>query len=153
MQISKAGMIELEKELQYRLETLRPRFKQDLIEATDIGDLVYENFPYDISTMNLQMNEDRIAQLQELIRNSTVLKENTQQATIDIGSKVILTDEDNLRKELMLLAPNSPEVDPRQGKISTASALGSKLIGTKVGDIVKVISEIGTKSYTVNAIS
>ena len=127
------GLKKLQDELEH-LKTVRRKEVADKIKvALSFGDLS-ENSEYDEAKNEQAIVESRIAELQVLLKNATVV--DASELTGDqiiIGSRVRVKDVKK-RKEFSYQLVGSTEADPAQGKISDESPLGAELIGRKVGD-------------------
>lgn len=136
-QISKEGLIKYEEELNFLKGTRREEVAQKIKEAREQGDLS-ENAEYDAAKDEQREIEERIAEIEELLKNSVVVdKTDLKKGVIGIGSHVKLYDakeEDNIEYDIV----GATEADSLNGKISNESPLGAALIGKKKGDVVEV---------------
>ncbi len=122
-------------ELQKELEDLKTRKRREVAEsleyAKSLGDLS-ENAEYH-EARELQANtEDRIAKLEELIKNASII-DTHKTSSVSIGSVVTLSVGGEKRKYMLV---GSEEVDVSSGKISAHSPIGEVLMGKKKGDEV-----------------
>ena len=138
----------LVEELNY-LETVREKEVSELIkEARSFGDLS-ENSEYDEAKNEQAEIETKIAQLEETIKNATVL-DDTQLKTdkVSVGNKVrIYNVLDDAEQEFSIVG--STEADPFANKISDDSPLGKALIGSREGDTITVEAPVGILKYTI----
>ena len=141
-------LAELEKELNW-LKTVREKEVAELIkEARSFGDLS-ENSEYDEAKNEQAEIETKIAQLEETIKNATVL-DDTQLKTdkVSVGNKVrIYNVLDDAEQEFSIVG--STEADPFANKISDDSPLGKALIGSREGDTITVEAPVGILKYTI----
>lgn len=122
----------LEDELKYRSTTLRDRITQDLIKASDIGDLFRENFPFDDAVAQQRLNEARIVEIDDAIK---ALKNTKLSKSIVIGSKVKLK-KDNIIKEVVLVDEDIFKSRIYPNAVTTSSPIGKELENKNIGDIV-----------------
>lgn len=136
-QISKEGLKKYEEELNFLKGTRREEVAQKIKEAREQGDLS-ENAEYDAAKDEQREIEERIAEIEELLKNSIVVdKTDLKKGVVGIGSHVKLYDakeEDNIEYDIV----GATEADSLNGKISNESPLGAALIGKKRGDVVEV---------------
>jgi len=145
-QLTKKGLEALEKELGVLLEEKRPRLVKRLANARTQGDLS-ENNDYQAAREELEFLDGRIAELQEVIGNATVINASRSKATqVDIGTKVKIKANG---KELEYFIVGEWEADPSTQKISHTSPLGKALLGKKVGEKVEVEAPAGKVIYEI----
>ena len=144
------GYQKLIDELDYLKTVKREEIKEALKAARDLGDLS-ENSEYDEARTQQGMNEARIAELEELIKNAIIMSdEEANKGVVSIGSTVVIEYKDGSKKTYDIVGSN--EVDPLHGKISDLSPIGSALIGHEAGDIVYIYAPSGEKEVTVVSI-
>lgn len=123
-------------DLKAELEELKTKKRREVAEsleyAKSLGDLS-ENAEYHEAREMQANTEDRIAQLEELIKNASII-ENHKTSSVGMGSVVIVSQDKEKRKYRIV---GSEEVDVGSGKISAHSPLGEALMGKKKGDDVK----------------
>ncbi|MCR5595327.1 MAG: transcription elongation factor GreA [Lachnospiraceae bacterium] len=142
------GLKEYEDELSYLKEVKRHEIAQKIKEAREQGDLS-ENAEYDAAKDAQRDNESRIEELEKILKNVEVVDEDEiDLETISIGCQVRILDKE-LKEELEYKIVGSKEADPLKGKISNESPVGSALLGHKVGDTVKVETQVGVIAYKV----
>ncbi len=132
--MTKSGLDALTDELAERLE-LREKILNDIDEARRQGDLS-ENSQYTSAKENQSMNESRIAELNEIIRNAIVSEsDNDNSDVVQFGSIVEVEVNGSVLK---LEIVSEHESDLTQGKISDKSPIGSILLGAKLNSTVKL---------------
>ena len=147
---TKEGYQKLIDELDYLKSVKREEIKEALKAARDLGDLS-ENSEYDEARTQQGMNEARIAELEELIKNAVIMSdEEANKGVVSIGSTVVIEYKDGTKKSYDIVGSN--EVDPLHGKISDLSPIGSALIGHEAGDVVYIYAPSGEKEVTVVSI-
>src|SRR3989344_3168782 len=123
-------------ELQEELRLLRTEGRQAIAarlkHAKELGDLS-ENFEYQEAREEQTRLEQKIAQIEELLRNSSIIKKSASATTVRIGSKVKV----RVNGETAVYSiVGSNEAVPARGFISNESPIGRALLGKKVGDLV-----------------
>ena len=131
------GLEKLEKELENLKEVKRNEIAEKIKQARDFGDLS-ENAEYDEAKNEQAQVEVRIAQLENLLKNARVIDDDDiDTAAVGIGAKVTLKDiEENEVVEYTIVG--STEANPRAGKLSNESPVGSALMSRTVGEDVAV---------------
>ena len=146
--LSAARLEELKEELTY-LKTVREKEVADQIkEARSFGDLS-ENSEYDEAKNEQGKLYSRIAELENILANCTVIsEEETDTDVVRIGSKITVEDIDMGIEETYQVV-GSQEADPMNGRISEESPFGKALLGKAVGEIVIVEAPAGNIEYKV----
>lgn len=142
------GHQKLEQELE-QLKTVRRKEVSEKIKvALSFGDLS-ENSEYDEAKNEQAMVEARIAEVEQMLKNASVLDEyGITTDTIGVGS-VIKIKHLKLGKEDTYKIVGSTEAAPLQKKISDESPVGKAMLGHHVGDIVDVEAPAGIVQYEV----
>ncbi len=152
MTVTTEGFKKLESELDYLRNTKRKEVQEAIAVARSFGDLS-ENSEYDEAKNEQAKVEARIVELEEMLRNITVIDESSiSTETVGLGTKVKVVDKEfNEEEELSVVGSN--EADSLAGRISDVSPLGAALLGKKVGDIVTVEAPNGSYSVEILEIS
>lgn len=117
-------------------------------EAISYGD-ISENAEYDSAKNEQAELEERIHELEEILRKAKIVQEEDVKGDkVNIGLKVTLKNTDTGDKEVFSIV-GATEADPFNGKISTESAVGKALIGKKKGDTVSIEVPSGIINYKV----
>ena len=146
------GLKKLEDELQDLKVVQRREIAQKIKEAREQGDLS-ENAEYDAAKDEQRDIEARIEELENILKNAEVVVETEVDADkINIGCVVKLFDFE-FDEELDFSIVGSTEANSLKNKISNESPLGAALIGKKVGDVIKVETQMGEVEYKVISIS
>lgn len=147
MPVTQVGLDKLQAELDDLVNTKRPQLVDRLSLARSMGDLS-ENSDYQSAKEELSFMDGRISELEELVKNSKVLKPASSDK-VDFGHKVkVKLDAQQVEFQIV----GESEADPAQKKISHSSPLGQALMGKKVGDKVEVEAPAGKIVYTIVAI-
>ena len=133
--LSRESIQELEAELKYLIEVVRPEIIQEIKDARAQGDLS-ENAEYDAARERQGQVEDKIRELEAMLENVQELK-NQQKDIINIGTTVKIKFLTTGTEEVFSIV-SSFESDPFENKISTQSPLATAIIGKSKGDVVLV---------------
>lgn len=139
---------ELQNELHY-LKTVREKEVADQIkEARSFGDLS-ENSEYDEAKNEQGKLYSRIAELENILSNCSVItEEESDTDTVRIGSRITVRDTE-LDIEESYQVVGSQEADPMNGRISEDSPFGRALLGRKAGEEVVVEAPAGNIKYKI----
>ena len=140
---------ELEKELAMLKTERRKEIAEHLEYAKKLGDLS-ENAEYHQAREDQAEVEDRIARVEELLKNAQIVKHEGNDM-VTIGAMVRLEKKGD-NKSLVITLVGSEEADMTRGKISNLSPLGAALVGHKLGDKIHVPTPKGKSEYTIAAI-
>jgi transcription elongation factor GreA len=142
------GVKKLEEELDFLKTIKRNEIKEKIKVARSFGDLS-ENAEYDEAKNEQAFVEGRIAQLENMLKNASVVDEaDISTDKVSFGSVVKVKDYD-FDEELDLHIVGSAEADPIKSKISNESPVGKALLGKKVGDVVEVPVPDGVSKYEI----
>jgi transcription elongation factor GreA len=142
------GIKKLEEELDFLKTVKRVEIKEKIKVARSFGDLS-ENAEYDEAKNEQAFVEGRIAQLENMFKNASVVDEaDISTDKVSVGSKVKVKDYE-FDEELDLFIVGSAEANPMDSKISNESPVGKALIGRKVGDIIEVPIPDGVSKYEI----
>ena len=146
--LSAARLEELKNELSY-LKTVREREVADQIkEARAFGDLS-ENSEYDEAKNEQGKLYSRIAELENILANCSVIEEEDSDTnTVRLGSKITVEDVEMGEQETYEVV-GSQEADPMNGRISEESPFGKALLGKAIGETVIVEAPAGNIEYKV----
>lgn len=137
------GKTALENELNDLIKS-RPEITERIATARAFGDLS-ENEEYSSARNDQKIAENRILEIQEILKNAKVIKLSNR-SQIALGSTITL----NLNGKTVnytLVGPT--EANPLAGKISNESPLGKVLLNRKVNDTF----EFNHKTITILSIS
>lgn len=142
------GVKKLEEELEYLKTVKRKEITEKIKVALSFGDLS-ENSEYDDAKNEQAFVEGRIVQLENMLKNATIVDENEIPTDIvSIGSIVKVKDYE-FDEEVEYTMVGSAEADPINNKISNESPVGMGLVGKRVGDIIEVQVPDGVSKYKV----
>lgn len=122
------GKAELEQELK-DLIAQRPAIAERLATARAFGDLS-ENQEYSDARAEQKTVENRIAEIEETLKNAVLIKAKKSDK-VNIGSQVTIS---MAGKDASYSIVGPVEANPLEGRISHESPLGKELLGRKAGD-------------------
>ena len=138
-----------EKKLRAELAELtgprREELSQRLRSAIQMGDLS-ENADYHKAKEDQAFLEGRIQEIESVLRTAVIV-EKPSTDVVTVGNKVTVQEEDYDPEVFHLVGVK--EADPRNGKISNESPIGSALMDHKVGDIVEAETPSGKISFKI----
>jgi transcription elongation factor GreA len=146
------GQAKLEEELLH-LETVRRKEVGERIrEAKEFGD-ISENSEYDDAKNEQAWVESRIAEINIILANATIIESPARPTRVTLGARVHLKDATSDEVFVYQLV-GSAEADPTNNKISNESPVGQAIMGARKGDSVKVTTPRGTQiTYEVVSIT
>jgi transcription elongation factor GreA len=148
--LTEDGLKELQAELD-ALTTSRPQIADDIRVAREQGDLS-ENAEYQAAKQAQERAEDRIIELEHILKNVSVIKKPVSGGKVAYGSVVKLKS-DVTGKEKQFTIVGTVEADPLDGKISDESPIGMALLGKKQGDQVEIVTPMDTNTYTITSVA
>lgn len=139
------------KRLKAELEDLqgpqREALAKRLRSAIEMGDLS-ENADYHKAKEDQGFLEGRIQELKHILGNAIVIEDDGKpKDTVVVGTKVTIQEDDFPPETYHLVG--AKEADPRNGKISHESPIGSALLDHKVGDVVEAEAPGGTMKFKI----
>lgn len=144
--LTKEGLAKIEKELEHLKKNRRPEIKNRIEEAIKLGDLS-ENAEYHEAKDDQGLNEARIRELENIIKNAEIVEaDKSGNGIIGIGSTIKVEYEGD-EQEFTIVSP--AEAEPSQGIISNESPIGKAFIGHKKGDTVEVEVPSGFMKYKI----
>jgi len=139
-------------ELRNLKEVERPRIIADLSEARGHGDLK-ENAEYHAARERQSFNEGRIQELESVLARIDVIDyKKFDGETVRFGATVKVYDEDS-EQEATYMIVGHYEADITKNRLSLQAPLSRALIGKAPGDVVKVATPGGQKSYEILVVS
>lgn len=138
---------EFKAELAMLKGTKRKEVAESLEYAKQLGDLS-ENAEYHEARDAQAIIEDRIAKLEELLKNASIVKTD-HSGTVNVGSQVVV-EKDNKKFEYTIVG--SEESDVISNKISMRSPFGQAILGKKKGDTFTFKAPSGELTYTVKEV-
>ena len=146
--LTKDRLVELEKELKEMKTNGRKEIAAKIAEARAHGDLS-ENAEYEAAKEEQGLFELKLSKLEAMLSRARIIDTTKfPQDRVHILSKVKIK---NLKTQkvfdYLLVSPE--EADFQEGKISVTSPVGKGLMGTKLGDKVKVKAPAGLLEFEI----
>lgn len=127
--LTPAGKAELEQELN-DLIAQRPTIAERIATARAFGDLS-ENQEYTDARSEQKNLENRIIEIEEILKNAAIIKTPRKKDQVSIGSTVEITMGG---KGFTYTIVGPVEANPLEGKISHESPIGKELLGRKIDE-------------------
>ncbi len=146
--LTKEKKDELEKELTFLKSVRRKEIADALEYAKSLGDLS-ENAEYHQAREDQAATEDRIAHLEEVLKNAVLITDKVAKGSgINVGMMITLRKKGE-KKDSVYELVGSEEADVLTGKVSNESPLGVALLGKEKGDTVHVHAPKGEMTYEI----
>ena len=146
--LTQSGVDELQSELK-TLIAKRAELADAIKTARELGDLS-ENAEYQSARADQDRSEGRIAEIEAILQNVSIISKPSGGSKVMLGSTVKLKN-DGKTKTFQVVG--TVEADPSSGKISDESPIGQALLGKKIGDSVEIKTPAETISYKIIEIS
>jgi transcription elongation factor GreA len=135
--LTPGGLEELKAKIEHLSTDRRREVAQRIKEAREFGD-ISENAEYDDAKNEQAMLEKQIAELEEKLRNATVIDEReVSTEVVSVGTVVHVKDQ-KTDKSTKYKIVGSAEANPSEAKLSNESPVGKALLGHKRGEVVKI---------------
>lgn len=145
------GKTKLEAELKDLKLVKRPEVIQRIKVARSFGDLS-ENSEYDAAKDEQSHVEDRIAQVEEMLKYAQVVDaDSVDPDEVSVGKTITYTEVGEDDPETYTIV-GSDESDPLNGKISNDSPIAKALLGKKKGETVSITTPGGTFDVVINEV-
>jgi transcription elongation factor GreA len=130
------GAAKLESELKDLKGPQRQALSRRLHDAIQMGDLS-ENADYHKAKEDQGFLEGRIQELEFVLRNAVIVEETNGPKNVVAVNVRVTVQEESFDPEVYHMV-GAKEADPRSGKISHESPIGSALMNHRVGETVDV---------------
>jgi transcription elongation factor GreA len=145
---SQEGLDKLKEEL-HVLKTVRVRETSGRIEsAKALGDLK-ENAEYHSAKDEMGFIQGRIREIDEILKNVSVIEKPTSSDVVRIGSTVEVESSTGPRTYVIV---GSAEADPVNGLISNESPMGQAFLGARAGEEIEFKTPGGIAQFTITTI-
>lgn len=142
------GLRRYEDELHELKVVKRQEVAQKIKEAREQGDLS-ENAEYDAAKDEQRDIETRIEEIEKILKDAEVyLEEDVDLGRVNIGCIVKILDME-YNDEIEYKVVGATEANSLKGKISNESPVGRALLGSSVGDVIEVETQVGMLKYKV----
>ncbi|HSL42460.1 MAG TPA: transcription elongation factor GreA [Anaerolineales bacterium] len=145
MYLTPEGAAKLRAELAELTGAKREELSQRLRAAIQMGDLS-ENADYHKAKEDQAFLEGRIQEIEAVLRTAVIV-EKTHSDVVTVGSYVTVQEEGFAPETYYVVG--AKEADPRNGKISNESPIGSALMDHKVGDVVEAETPSGKITFKI----
>ena len=148
--LTREGLKKLTKELELLTTTKREAVAERLHQAFQDGqdgDFI-DNAELEAARNEQSFLEGRILKLEMILGNYQIIEDDGPSDVVGIGDHVTVSEvgfDDEENYQLV----GAAEADPDAGNISNESPLGRALLGSKVGDIVKVNAPNGVIEFKI----
>ncbi len=132
------GLSEAKAELEYLKKTKRVEIAERIHQAREYGDLT-ENSEYDTAMEDQALTENRISELENILKGAKIIAQEHNSEFVVIGSTVKIEMDDG-EDEFTIVG--RVEADPSKKRISNESPLGMALLGAQKGEEVEVATPI-----------
>ena len=139
------GEAKLQAELTDLTGPRREELAQRLRSAIQMGDLS-ENADYHKAKEDQAFLEGRIQELESILRAAIII-EKKRGDVVDVGTTVTIQEEGFDPETFYVVG--AKEADPRNGRISNESPIGSALMGHKVGETVVAQTPGGKMNFKI----
>lgn len=137
--LTQEGKQKLEEELHYLETEKRAEIGERIRVAREFGD-ISENSEYDDAKNEQGMMEARIAEINHILSEATVVDTPKKSSRVNIGSKVTVTMNG---AERVFTIVGAAESNAAEGKISNESPVGAALLGRKKNEQVTTTGPTG----------
>ncbi len=134
--VTEEGLQDLKSELDNLIHVVRAEVIDELKQARAQGDLS-ENADYDAARDRQAQVEARIKELEMMINNSEIIKDNKGAKYVRVGSTVEIEDMDTKHIATYTIV-GTIEADPLNGKLSNVTPLAEAILDKKAGAVVTV---------------
>lgn len=136
--LTSKGLADAQIELEYLKKTKRAQIADRIRQAREYGDLA-ENSEYDTAIEEQNLVENRISELENILKSAKVISQKVTDDFVVIGSTVKVEMEGEVDEFTIV---GRVEADPSKKRISNESPLGSALLGAKKGESIEVATPI-----------
>ena len=144
--VTKEGLDKLHKELEHLTTVRRAEVAQRIHDAKEL--VGAQNTPeYEDARDEQAFVEGRILEIEQMLQNAVIIEEPHDHQKVALGSHVKVKDHDGKTNTYLIVG--MAEANPKEGKISNESPVGTALLGKKVGDEVEVKAPAGTRTWKI----
>ncbi|MEK7634540.1 MAG: transcription elongation factor GreA [Patescibacteria group bacterium] len=147
--LTKEKLEELKKEAEHLKKDVRNEIAERLKRAKEYGDLS-ENAEYSEAKEEQSRIESRIFELEDILRNASIIKIAGGKDIVLIGSTIEVKKlGKGMDKTLKYTIVGSNEAKPEENLISNESPLGKAFLDKKKGDAVEIETPGGKVEYKI----
>jgi transcription elongation factor GreA len=145
VQLTAAGKVKLQEELEHLMTVKRIELARRIMESSDHGD-ISDNSESETAKEELVLTDARISELEMMLERAEVIEHPTTDR-VGLGSVVTIRGDDGVEETWTVV--DHAEADTRDGSISTQSPVGSMLMGKQPGETISVKTPAGSFGYTI----
>jgi transcription elongation factor GreA len=149
--ISQERLTKLKEELEYLKTEKRKELAENLQKARALGDLS-ENAEYHAAREEQGYAEDRIKEIEQIVKTAQVVENIKRNGVVQVGSTVEIKKKGE-RSSKKIEIVGGEESDMLSGKISYKSPLGSALLGQVPEASVSVVTPKGEFVYKIVSVN
>lgn len=149
--LTEEGLREHEERLAFLRNVRRQEVAERLRLALEEGGELVENAEYEDAKNEQAFVEGEIIRLESILSNAQIIDQSGPKDTVGLGDRVTVQEVGTDIVEVYHIV-GAAEANPRAGKISNKSPVGSKLMGHQVGDEVIVPAPDGDIVFEIKAI-
>jgi transcription elongation factor GreA len=153
--LTSEGFERLTKQLNDLKTTGREKLAERLHQAFQDGqdDDFVDNAELEAARHEQSIMEGKIQELETILSNYQLIDDlDVDKSSVNIGARITVI-EDGFDEEEVYQLVGAPEANPIEGRISNESPLGRALLGTKIGDVVRVSAPNGLIEFRVKKIA
>jgi len=143
--ITSDGLEKLKKELHFLKTEKRKQVAKKIEKAVSYGDLS-DSAEYSEAKEDQEFLENKISEIEELIRSAKIVSEKPKTKWVQVGS-VVRTFSQGIEEKFQIVGEQ--EASPSEGKISVNSPIGSAFLNKPEGAIVAVHTPGGDIKYKI----
>ena len=140
------GKAKLKIELEELKGPRREELSRRLRSAIQMGDLS-ENADYHKAKEDQGFLEGRIQEIEAMLHSAVIIEKSPNTDVVSIGDHVTIQEDDFPPETYQVVGAR--EADPRNGRISNESPIGSAIMDHKVGDIVEANTPGGKMKFKI----
>ena len=135
-ELTRQDIQKMQEEIDYRVQTLRPKLIEDVQTARAFGDLS-ENFEYKCAKQEKNRNDSRIRYLQRMVDTAKVITDHSTGDTVGLFDSVVIYIPDDDEEQTIRLVTTLRQ-NALEGLISKESPVGKAVMGHRAGETVHV---------------
>ena len=135
-ELTRSDLQKMQEEIDYRVQTLRPKLIEDVQTARAFGDLS-ENFEYKAAKAELNKCKRRIRYLENMIKSAVVIDDQSDANEVGLFDKVTVKMA-GMEQTMTYQIVTTMRADALKGLITRESPVGQAIVGHCAGETVKV---------------
>lgn len=145
--LTKDGLAKLQHELEELVTVRRAEVAQRIHDEKEL--VGAQNAPeYEDARSEQAFVEGRIQEIELMLQNAVMIDDKKRDhQKISLGSKVEVKDHKGKKATYTIVG--MAEADPKDGRVSNESPVGTAMLGKKVGDKINIKAPAGDMTWTV----